>query len=340
MKAIIAQRPGLLQVADCPPAAAPAAGEVKLRVHAGGICGSDVHVLRGESAFATYPRILGHEIAGEVLEVGEGVRNLAVGDHVVVDPVRACGRCYACRVGRYNVCREIRVLAAHVDGGFREEFTLPAGQVHRIAKEIPWAFAATAEPYTIAAEATERARLSGQDSVLICGAGPIGIVILQVAKRLGARVLMLDALPARLERAKALGADDVALGGKEDVGAKVAAFTQGEGVNVIFEATGSIPVLEDCIQKWVSPAGRVVVLGFPTQAARIAPIDIMKRELEILGSRLSCNQFPKVVRWLEEGWIDPRGLLTHSFPFREAPAAFEHIQQHPEDTLKVVLRFD
>ena len=340
MKAVVAQQPESLCIIDRPPAKAPEAGEVKIRIHAGGICGSDMHVLHGKSAFATYPRVLGHELAGEVIALGEGVNSVALGDHVVIDPVKACGTCYACRIGRYNVCRNIQVLAAHVDGGFQEEFTVAASQVHRISAHVPWEYAATAEPYTIAAEATDRAHLTAQDSVLICGAGPIGIVILQVAKRLGAKVLMLDTMEKRLKRAAHLGADAVVLGpDAQTVTDAVQSFTGGEGVNVIFEATGNLSVLEDCIAKWVSPAGRVVVLGFPTEPARIAPIDIMKRELDVLGSRLSCNQFPKVVRWIEEGAVDPGALISHSFSYLDAQAAFDTIQNHPEDTLKVILRF-
>lgn len=339
MKAIAAERPGSLKIIEREMEREPGAGEITIRLHAAGICGSDVHVLHGRSAFATYPRILGHELAGSVVKVGEGVQNLTLGDHVVIDPVHACGHCYACRTGRYNVCRNIQVLAAHVDGGFREYLTIPAAQAHVISKDVPWEYAATAEPYTIAAEATSRARLTREDTVLICGAGPIGIVILQVAKHIGARAMVMDTMQGRLDKALELGADGVVNAAAEPVAERVMEFTDGEGVNVIFEATGSIPVLEDCIAKYVSPAGRVVVLGFPTEPARIAPIDIMKRELDVIGSRLSCNQFPKVVKWIEEGVVDPSKLISHSFAFTDAQKAFDRIAQHPQDTLKVILRF-
>lgn len=113
------------------------------------------------------------------------MQGLALGDHVVIDPLTACGHCYACRVGRYNVCRELKVLAAHVDGGFRQFFTVRAANVHKISPSVPWEHAACVEPYTIAAEATQRGELRADDAVLICGAGPIGATILQVAKRVG-----------------------------------------------------------------------------------------------------------------------------------------------------------
>lgn len=341
MNVIAVEKPGTLCIAQRPmETKPPQAGSITIKLHAAGICGSDVHVLHGRSAFATYPRILGHELAGSVIAVGEGVENIALDDHVVIDPVHACGKCYACRIGRYNVCRNIEVLAAHVDGGFREYLTIPASQAHVISKKVPWEHAATVEPYTIAAESISRAKLSGDDTVLICGAGPIGIVIMQVAKHIGARVLMMDTMRERLDRALEIGADAVVDAKNQSVDDAVSSFTQGEGVNVIFEATGSISVLEDCIAKWVSPAGRVVVLGFPTDPARIAPIDIMKRELDIIGSRLSCNQFATVVGWIEDGIVDPSKLITHSFSYLDAQKAFDCIQNQPQDTLKVILRFD
>ena len=159
MKAVVVETPGMLVVKEIPLDPMPGPGQVQIRLRAAGICGSDVHVLHGRSAFASYPRILGHELAGEVCALGEGVQGLALGDHVVIDPLTACGHCYACRVGRYNVCRELKVLAAHVDGGFRQFFTVRAANVHKISPSVPWEHAACVEPYTIAAEATQRGEL-------------------------------------------------------------------------------------------------------------------------------------------------------------------------------------
>ena len=322
MKAVVVETPGELVVKEIPLDPMPGPGQVQIRLRAAGICGSDVHVLHGRSAFASYPRILGHELAGEVCALGEGVQGLALGDHVVVDPLTACGHCYACRVGRYNVCRELKVLAAHVDGGFRQFFTVRAANVHKISPSVPWEHAACVEPYTIAAEATQRGELRADDAVLICGAGPIGATILQVVKRVGARALVLDNVQARLDAMLAMGADAVVNSAQQDVAKAVADFTGGEGMNLLFEATGSL-----------------AVLGFSSEPASIAPIQIMKREMDIRGSRLSCNKFDQVVGWVESGYVDPAKLISHVFPMEQADKAFEQIAKDPAGTMKVILSF-
>ncbi len=339
MKAVVVETPGKLVVKEIPLDPMPGPGQVQIRLRAAGICGSDVHVLHGRSAFASYPRILGHELAGEVCALGEGVQGLALGDHVVVDPLTACGHCYACRVGRYNVCRELKVLAAHVDGGFRQYFTVGAANVHKISPSVPWEHAACVEPYTIAAEATQRGELRADDAVLICGAGPIGATILQVVKRVGARALVLDNVQARLDAMLAMGADAVVNSAQQDVAKAVADFSGGEGMNLLFEATGSLAVLEGCINEWASPASRLVVLGFSSEPASIAPIQIMKREMDIRGSRLSCNKFDQVVGWVESGYVDPAKLISHVFPMEQADKAFEQIAEDPAGTMKVILSF-
>lgn len=338
MKAVVVDEPGKLEVKDIPMAPRPAPGEVTVAMRAAGICGSDLHVYHGRSAFAKYPRVLGHELAGEITCIGEGC-SLGLGEHVVIDPLSSCGKCYACRIGRYNVCRDLKVMAAHVDGGFAEYVTVPESKCHIIDKNIPWEHAACAEPYTIAAEATSRGRLQADDTVLICGAGPIGLVILQVVKKAGAKALVIDMEGKRLERAKALGADAVCDTSKEDADAVISDYSCGEGCSLIFEATGSLKVLEDCIAKWASPAGRLVMLGFSSEPAEIAPVNIMKRELDVLGSRLSLNKFPSVVKWIEEGYVDPSGIITHVFPFEDAVSAFRQIMDDPGGTAKVILKF-
>lgn len=340
MKAVIVPSPGILEVSEVPMAPKPGKGEVMIKMKAGGICGSDVHVYHGRSAFATYPRILGHEIAGEVVESGEGADTLAAGAHVVIDPVTSCGECYACRIGRHNVCRSVKVLAAHVDGGFRQYMTVSVKNAHVISKDIPWDLACTAEPYSIAAEATDRGSLTADDRALICGAGPIGIVILQAAKMIGAKVMVLDNVGARLEKAKQIGADEIVDSAKEDVTRRVMDWTGGEGASVIFEATGNIGIMESCVSAWPSQAGRVVVLGFPNAPMSVVPLDIMRRELDIRGSRLNRDKFPEVVAWLEKGLVHPAQMITHRFPFEKARDAMDQIAKDPVNTMKVILEFE
>src|SRR5699024_6803767 len=167
-----------------------------------GICGSDMHIYHGTNPLATYPRIVGHEVAGEVIAVGSHVTKLAPGDSVVVEPIRSCGECYACRSGRPNVCKEVSVFGVHEDGGMREFIVLPEKQLHPVDSHIDWDEAVLAEPYTIGAQATWRGNVQEGKTVLIQGAGPIGITNLKMAKLLGATVMISDLTNERLAFAK------------------------------------------------------------------------------------------------------------------------------------------
>lgn len=339
MKALRVPEPGQLILDDIPMQTAPVDDEVVIRICAAGICGSDIHILHGQNPFATFPRTLGHEVAGIVHSVGKDVQNLKEGDHVVVDNVISCGHCYACRVGRHNVCKNLKALGVHVDGGFMEYFKISSKNVYKISEEIPLTQAALAEPYAIAFQCADRGRLTRDDMVLICGAGPIGLLILEVCKLVGAKVAIMDTVDSRLEVAKSFGAD-LTLNPKScDVKQEVMKFTDDEGCSLIFEATGNVHVFESCIRDYPSQAGRVVVVGFPNVPASIVPADIMKRELDILGTRVNNYKFPKVIECMEKGIIHPERVISHTLPIEQSKEAFELFEKCPQDVMKVVLTF-
>lgn len=340
MKVIQVNRPGELAIIEKPMPETPGAGETVVRIKAAGICGSDIHIFHGKNPFATYPRILGHEAAGEVVQVGEGVSNVKVGDHVAIDNVFSCGKCYACRIGRPNVCGSVKVLGVHIDGVFSEYVKIPADHLYVVPVDLSWEVAATMEPYAIAAEAVDRGQVASGDSVLICGAGPIGLVILQACKSIGAKVMIMDVVDSRLEKARDMGADVVVNSRREDLEKAVMLFTNGEGINVAMEATGVIPILELIVAKLMSPAGRVVVLGFPVEPAKLAPADIMKRELDIKGSRLNNKKFGEVVRWFAENKVQPAGLVSHVLPYTDVEKGMELFINHPEEVCKIIIKFD
>ena len=340
MKVIQVNKPGELVVAERPMPEAPGNGEAIVRIKAAGICGSDVHIFHGKNPFATYPRIIGHEAAGEVTNVGAGVSNVNVGDHVAIDNVFSCGKCYACKVGRSNVCSSVKVLGVHIDGVFAEYVKVPADHLYVLPEHLPWELAATVEPYAIAAEAMDRGQVTAADSVMICGAGPVGLVILQACRSIGARVLITDVVDSRLAKAMAMGADATVNTLREDLAKAVMDFTGGEGVNVAMEATGVIPVLEQIIAGLVSPAGRVVVLGFPVEPAKISPADIMKRELDIKGSRLNNHKFGEVIGWFAEKKVDPSGIVSHVLPYTDVGKGMDLFTHNPEEVCKIILTFD
>lgn len=313
--------------------------DVLVKVKRVGICGSDMHIYHGTNPLATLPRVVGHEVAGEVVEVGDDVKTIQVGDRVVVEPIRYCGTCYACRKGRPNVCAALSVFGVHEDGGMREWFVLPEKQIHVVDSSLPWDEIVLAEPYTIGAQAVWRGQVEKGDTVLIQGAGPIGICILKIAKLQGATVMITDLNDERLSFAKENGADIVINASRENIRETVTQWTKGEGVNVVIDAV-CLPMTFELSVDVVSPAGTVVVLGFDERPAPISQLPITKKEVTIVGSRLQTNQFPKVVSLLNERKLTHKGLVTHTFPLEKVQDAFDFVEKHPDKVRKALIIFD
>jgi L-gulonate 5-dehydrogenase len=336
LKAIYVKEPHSLEIVDLKnPSAGP--GEVLVRVHAAGICGSDMHIYHGTNPLAKYPRIIGHEFAGEVAALGEGVQGLRIGDHVAVDPVTSCGACYPCSVGRHNVCAKLAVFGVHRDGGMTEYVAVPAANAHVVPKEWSWEKAALVEPFSIAANVLSRTDCTAKDRVLVMGAGPIGLTVLMSATLLGARVAVADILDSRLEVAKQLGAEVVVNSKTSKLEDEMLQWTKGDGVPLIVDAV-CLPQLFPSLLQMASAAGRVAHLGFSETPMSIVPLEITKKELSILGSRLNCGMFPRVIEWFGKG-LPAEKLISHTFPFAKAAEAFRLIEEKPLETCKVVLTF-
>lgn len=313
--------------------------DVLVKVKRVGICGSDMHIYHGTNPLATLPRVVGHEVAGEVVEIGQDVTDIHVGDHVVVEPIRYCGECYACRKGRQNVCETLSVFGVHEDGGMREWLVLPEKQLHVVDSALAWEEIVLAEPYTIGAQAVWRGEVDQGDTVLIQGAGPIGICILKMAKLQGATVMITDLSEERLAFAEKSGADITVHAGREDVRQRIQEWTEGKGANVVIDAV-CLPMTFELSLDVVSTAGRIVVLGFDEHTAAISQLPITKKEVSIKGSRLQTNQFPKVIKLLNEGNLRHEGLVTHTFSLDDVQEAFNFIEDHPEQVRKAIILFN
>lgn len=303
-----------------------------------GICGSDIHILEGSNPFVHYPRIIGHEMAGTVAAVGTGVTDMDVGDTVVIDPVISCGNCHSCGIGRPNVCTDLEVLGVHRDGGFRSFVTVPSRNAVRVSQDLPIDVAALAEPFSIAANILSLTGCTETDSLLIYGAGPIGLTVLQVAKLKGARCIVADLDDARLEFAHEFGADETVLAEPGNVRLAVASETGGLGPTVIVDAAGEPDLLAEALQI-ISPAGRIGLLGFSTRPVSVVQKDIVSKEVAIHGSRLNRRLLPQVVKWLENGDLRPRAMIRETFAAEDAEAAFAKIRNTPSLTIKVQLEF-
>lgn len=312
--------------------------DVLVRVKAAGICGSDIHIAHGTNPYATYPRILGHEVAGVVDEIGPGVKTLKPGDRVVLEPIVYCGECYACKKGRQNVCRSLQVRGVHLDGGFADYLVSDEKFLHRFPQELTYEQAALVEPYTIGAQSNWRASTRAGDVVLIHGAGPIGLIICDVAKSKGAICIVSELNEHRLAMAKDFGADYAINPSKESLKDTVMEITDGMGPNIIFEATGVSSLLTEAVEL-VSAAGTVVPLSFGSKPTPINFQQVNKKEVTIAGTRLQCDKFPDVISFLKDRVDKIDKLITHTFPAEKYEEAFCTFIDKNSGSCKVVLTF-
>ena len=339
MKAICVTAPHQLEIQDRPLPVIQSPDEVLIKVRAAGICGSDVHIYHGTSPVATYPRVIGHEIAGEIVEVGSAVELFQKGDRVVIDPVISCGRCYQCKIGRSNVCGKLQVRSVHVDGGYQEYIVLPDKSIHLIPDHLSWEEAVMIEPFTIAEQTCSRAEIKADDIVFIMGAGPAGLSILKRAKIAGATCFISDITDNRLQMAQQYGADAVIHAGREDVAAVISELTKGGMASVVIDAVCTVRSFEEAL-KVVCPAGRVITLGFNPSPSSIAQFQITARELDVRRTRLHNKKFPAVIRLFEEGKLEVSEMITHRFHFLKIREAMKLIEDPAIEKGKVVLNFD
>ncbi|MDK9738893.1 Zn-dependent oxidoreductase [Vibrio sp. D404a] len=311
--------------------------QVLVRVEYAGICGSDLHIIHGQNPFATYPRITGHEFVGTIEKIGSSVTGLEVGAKVVVNPVISCGQCRPCKIGRSNVCTELQVIGVHTDGGFTQFQTVPAANIIALPDSINLRDATLIEPYSIAANVFNRLDASSDDTILIYGAGVIGLTIVQIANVLGIPSIIVDLLDEKLETAKQLGATHTINPKQENTEQRVMELTDGQGVPLIADAA-CIPALIPEIMRLAAPAGTVCLLGFSSEDSPLQQVEVIKKELTIVGSRLNNKMFPKVIDWMAQGKLDTEFLISHEFTLDTAPDAIALIENDPQKVRKALIK--
>ena len=315
----------------------PQAGENEalIKVRSAGICGSDIGAFRGTNGLVTYPRIIGHEVAGEILSIPEhNKKGLKAGDHVIVDPYLYCGSCYPCSIGRTNCCTDLKVLGVHAEGGMSEYFVHPADMLWKLPKDMPWELAPIAEPLTIALHGIHRGGLKAGEHVAIIGAGPIGILAAVAAIAYGAHPIMIDLVDERLEAARKLGVRYTVNSGREDTAAKVSEYTGGRMAELVMECSGANPAVRSALDL-VSNAGRITLTGWPKKETPLPTDVITKKEVDIRGARTSANEFEEAIDLIHTGKVDARKILTKVVTIKEAPGAIIDIEKNPGDYMKV-----
>lgn len=322
MKTLILQEPGHLALVETPEPQPPAPGEALVRVHRVGVCGTDVHAFAGRQPFFSYPRILGHELGVEVLAVGDGVENVKPGDRCSVEPYVNCGKCIACRRGKPNCCTDIRVLGVHADGGMRERFALPARKLHASAS-LSYEQLALVETLAIGAHAVERAGVEAGEFVLVIGAGPIGLAVMQFAVERGARVIVLDINDARIAFCRQqLGVAHAINGATESAIDSLLRITSGDLPTAVFDATGNPKSMMSAFD-FPAHGGRLVFVGLFQGDVTFNDPNFHKRELTLMGSRNARPEdFTRIIGLIEAGRIDTTPWITHRGAFDGVPQAF------------------
>jgi L-gulonate 5-dehydrogenase len=334
MKAAIFDAPDQMHVGQWPtPEAGP--NEVLVRVRATGICAGDMYIYQGKNPYAAYPIIGGHEICGLIAGVGNAVKHLRPGALVVVEPFLGCGRCYPCRVGKSNCCANLQIIGVHRAGGFAEFVVAPATHIHPVPAGLTQTWAAFAEPVAIGVQACRRGDVKAGEYVLILGAGPIGLALIEVARARGAQPVVTDINESRLEFARTLGAQTLKT--DESLLQHVLDQTDGEGAPVVIEATGNARAMETTVGL-VAAGGRIVILGLVKRGVGVQfpGLEFTRKEMTVIGSRASVNCFPESLQLLATGKIQYPRVATE-IGMWEAPSAFANMHQNPGEMHKGVL---
>lgn len=341
MKALVLTAYRRLEMRDVP-TPEPGPRELRVRVHACGICGSDVHGYDGSSGRRIPPLIMGHEAAGVVDAVGAEVAGYRPGDRVTFDSTIHCGECGFCRAGQVNLCDNRRVVGVapgeyRQDGAFAEAVVVPERIVCRLPEAVPFEHAAMVEPLSVAVHAVERAKPVAGDQALVVGCGMIGLLTLQVARAAGcARVIAVDLDEGRLAQAARLGAD-VTLHGGSDVPARIVELTGGRGVDVAFEAVGASEPIATAVAS-LRKGGTLVLIGNVTPRVELNLQAIVTRELSLLGTCASSGEYEAALELLARGKVRLDGLISAIAPLADGPAWFERLYAREPGLMKVVLQ--
>jgi len=342
MRAAVTREPNVMEMAEVPDAREPGPGEARVRPEAVGLCGSDYHFLTGEIHTTTvhgpqFPKIQGHEVSAIIEKLGPGAPDhLQEGQRVAIWPLRGCGECYACSIGRMNVCPNFSLIGIHVDGALAEALTLPAEQLFPVGDLEP-AVAAFVEPISIAVHAVNRGRVAEGERVVVLGAGPIGQALSIASRERGAKVLLVDVVPSRLDLGRLTGADVLDAGGLDDVVSEARAWSGGEGPQVVFDAVGLPSVVRDAVDMVVS-AGRVVIVGISHHEVSLEINTFTAKEIDVLGSSVcDAEAFAEAAQIVGRNADVISKLISRRFPLDQAPEAIAWAMANPQEALKVVV---
>lgn len=343
MKALVLNEYKRLDLEDVPePEIAP--HDVLIRVRSCGICGSDVHGYDGSSGRRIPPLIMGHEASGEIAALGSAVGSFQIGERVTFDSMICCQRCVFCREGRPNLCDDRRVLGVSCaeyrrHGAFAEYIAVPAHIVFHVPEGVSFDEAAMVEPVSVAVHAVNRTNPSLGDTAVVVGAGMIGLLTIQALRSAGcSRILAVDLAADRLRLAARLGADEtIQAGDGVDVPTRIREETGGQGADVVLEAVGvdaTVGMSLDSVRK----GGRVTLIGNVTPTVGFGLQSVVTREIDVLGSCASSNDYPACLALMQRGSMQVSPILSASVPLARGPEMFARLYGHEPNLTKVILQ--
>ena len=323
MKAIQLEQPKQFRRIEVAEAAQPGAGEALLRVHRIGICGTDISGYLGKMPFFSYPRIPGHELGVEVLAVGAGVTNVQPGDRCSVEPYINCGHCYSCRRGHTNCCETNKTLGVMCDGGMCERIVLPARKLH-VSSKLSYEQLALVETLAIGCHAVNRGEPKASEHVLVIGAGPIGLSVIEFARLSGAKTIVMDMNEQRLAFVReTMGMQTIRTKGDGDEFTTLRELTNGQLADVVVDATGSHKSMAEALN-YCAFKGRLLYVGITqSEISFLQAPALHRRELDIRASRNALpGDFTRIIKLIEDGQIDTQPWITHHAAFDEMIEVF------------------
>lgn len=320
----------------------PAAGpdQIKVKMKRIGVCGSDIHVYHGKHPYTSYPVIQGHEISAEVVETGSAVADFKIGDKVTIQPQVVCGKCYPCTHGMYNACEELKVMGFQTTGMASEYFVTEAAKALKLPENMSYDEGAMIEPLAVAVHAVRRYGDITGKKVLVLGGGPIGNLVAQTAKAMGAeKVLLSEISNARLETAKKCGIEVVKPTEKDLLEAIIEVLGK-DKADVIFECIGINETMKQAIE-YARKGSDIIVVGVFANLGTINMGFVQDHELRLIGTAMyRVEDYIKAIELTGAGLIKLDALITHTVRFADYPKAYEIIEQYKDKAMKVMITFD
>ena len=329
--------PGVIEFRETPRPIA-AEGQVLVRIMRIGICGSDIHVYHGKHPFTRYPVTQGHEVSGRIEAVGSGVEGLSVGQKVTIEPQVCCGHCYPCTHGKYNLCEELKVMGFQTTGTASEYFTVDAAKVTPLPETMSYDEGAMIEPLTVTVHAAKRFPELKGARVAILGCGPIGILLMQSCKALGAAsVLVTDVSDYRLSVARSVGADYAVNTGETDMEQALRDAFGSDKADVIYDCAGSDITMGQAI-RCARKGSTIVLVAVFSKLASVDLAVLNDHELELNTSMMYRHEdYVDAIRLVSEGKVQLRPLMSRHFAFRDYLKAYQYIDENREMTMKVII---